>query len=115
MATLDGAFVVRVAHDLFDHFVEIEILPLEGCIGAVQPRQFENLADETVETLDLTFQAVQLALQIAARMTRESKGDAHSRQWRTQFVRDVAQQLRDGIAVGTQLIRHGVEVACQHR
>ena len=58
---------------------------------------------------------VQLTREVGGRLARQPQRDAHSGERRTQLVRDVAQQLRDGAAIGPQLIRHGVEIARQHR
>ena len=114
-AVLDRSLEIRVAHHFFDHFVEVENLSRERDIGAVQPRQLQHLADERIEAFDLALQPVQLARDVGGRLACEPEGDAHSGQRRTQLMGDVAQQPRDGAAVGPQLIRHGIEVPRQYR
>ena len=84
-------------------------------IGAVQARELQYLADQRIETLDLALQPIQLARKVRRRLARQPQRDAHAGERRAQFVRDVAQQLGGCAAIGPQLIRHGVEVARQHR
>ena len=90
-------------------------LALEGRVGAVEACKLQHLADERVEALDLVLHSIELACGIGARLAREAEREAHPREGRAQLVRDVAQQPRDGAAVGAQSVGHGIEIAREHR
>ena len=111
VAILGGALEIRVAHDLLDHFVDVERLAVEPRLGAVQSRELENLADQAVEPLDLALHAVELPRRVRRRLAREADGEAHARERRAQFMRDIAQQPGERARVGAQLVGHRVEVA----
>ena len=114
-AALHFALEIGVAHDLLDDLIEFELLAFVGRFGTVQPREFQHLADQRVEPLDLVFHSIELARQLRHRLARESDGDPHAAQRRTQLVRNIAQQLGHRGAIGAQLVGHGVEVPRQHR
>ena len=114
-AALGGALEVRIAHDFLDYLVHIEGLALERRVGAGELRELEHLADQRIQALDFPLQPVELAREIGARLARESEREAHPRKRRAQLVRYVAQQPRDGAAVGAQPVGHGIEITRKHR
>ena len=115
LAALGGAFERGIAHHLVDHLVDVERLALEGYVGAVEARELQHLADEHVETLDLALHPIELTCGIGARLAREAEREAHPREGRAQLVRDIAQEPREGAAIGAQPVGHGVEFAREHR
>ena len=101
-----------VRHDVRDERLQIDPPNFRRRRSHLQPGQRQESTDHVVQTLSVTLQAIEQHV-LAEALAGKAHGRVDARERRTQFVRDVRDELPLTRDEGFDALRHEVEIANQ--